>query len=244
MAKPAYQRVLLKLSGEALEGAQGHGLDAYTLSEIADQVKEAAALGVQIGVVLGGGNFMRGGTSEATGMDRPTADAMGMMATAINCLALEDSLRRLGQPALTMSAIPYGQLVQPFHHRRAREELASGKVVLFAAGTGNPYFTTDSAASLRALEIGADAMLKATKVDGIYDRDPKKDQGAVRFDEITYDEVLAKRLQVMDLTAVAMCRENNMPLIVFDMTTKGNIRRVLMGERGVGSRVVSSPASK
>lgn len=233
---PVYQRILLKLSGEALEGSQSSGIDPQTIEGVADQLKEVCDLGVQVAVVVGGGNLFRGLSGAAAGMNRSVADTMGMLATVINCLALEDALSRAGQPSQTMTAIPMGAVAERFSRRRALESLEAGKVLLLGAGTGNPYFTTDTAAALRALEVGADAMLKATKVDGIYDKDPAVHSDAVLFEQLTYGEVLQRQLGVMDLTAVTLCRENKLPLVVFNLTRAGNIRRVVLGER-VGSRV-------
>jgi uridylate kinase len=233
---PVYQRILLKLSGEALEGGQSSGIDPQTIEGVAAQVKEVCDLGVQVAVVVGGGNLFRGLSGAASGMNRSVADAMGMLATVINCLALEDALRRAGQPGRTLTAIPMGAVAERFSRGRAIQSLEAGEVVLLGAGTGNPYFTTDTAAALRALEVGADVMLKATKVDGVYDKDPAVHSDAVRFEQLTYQEVLQRRLGVMDLTAVTLCRENKLPLVVFNLTRPGNIRRVVLGER-VGSRV-------
>lgn len=233
---PVYQRILLKLSGEALEGGQSCGIDPQTIEGVAAQVKEVCDLGVQVAVVVGGGNLFRGLSGAASGMNRSVADAMGMLATVINCLALEDALRRVGQPGRTLTAIPMGAVAERFSRGRAIQSLEAGEVVLLGAGTGNPYFTTDTAAALRALEVGADVMLKATKVDGVYDKDPAVHSDAVRFEQLTYQEVLQRRLGVMDLTAVTLCRENKLPLVVFNLTRPGNIRRVVLGER-VGSRV-------
>ena len=233
-----YRRVLLKLSGEALEGARDGGLDPATLASVAAEIAQVCRAGVQVALVVGGGNIFRGMAGAAGGMNRSTADAMGMLATVINCLALQDALVRAGRAAQVLSAVPVGTWVEPFSRRRAVAALEAGDVVLLAAGTGNPYFTTDSAAALRALEVDADALLKATKVDGVYDRDPMVHADAVRFDRLTYAEVLHRRLRVMDLTAVTLCRDNALPLVVFDMTRPGNIERVVRGEP-VGTRVQS-----
>ncbi len=234
---PVYRRVLLKLSGEALEGEQGHGIHPGTLDAIADQLVEIAKLGVQVAVVMGGGNLFRGLAGATAGMDRSIADTMGMMATVINCLAVEDALLRRGQGSRVFTALPVGSSAAPFNRRDAIFRLNQGEVVLLAGGTGNPYFTTDTAAALRALEVGADALLKATKVDGIYDKDPALHPDARRFEEISYARVLELQLKVMDLTAVTLCRENRMPVQVFDLTRPGNIKRVVLGEP-VGTRVV------
>jgi len=232
-----FERVLLKLSGEALEGRGAGGLDPTVLQSLAEQIKELCELGVQVGVVIGGGNIFRGLKGAAGGMNRSLADGMGMLATVINCLALQDALQRAGQPACTMSAVSMGGMTERFSQRRALQLLAAGEVILLGGGTGNPYFTTDTAAALRALEIGAQAMLKATKVDGIYDKDPVVHSDAQRFERLTYTEVLDRRLRVLDLTAVTLCRDNKLPLVVFDMTVPGNIRKVICGE-AVGSEVV------
>jgi len=232
----AYRRILLKLSGEALEGSQGFGVDPRVLGAVADEVKEVCGLGAQVAVVIGGGNFFRGLAASAGGMERSAADAMGMLATLMNCLAMQDALARRGQPCCVLTAVPSGSVAEPFSRRRAVEALEAGQVVLLAGGTGNPYFTTDTAAALRALEVGADVVLKATRVDGIYDRDPLKEPGAVRFERLSYAEVLQRQLKVMDLTAITLCRENRMPLVVFDLGRAGNIKRVVLGEP-VGSRV-------
>lgn len=232
-----YRRVLLKLSGEALEGSGASGLDPAVLEGIAAQIKACCALGVQVGVVIGGGNIFRGLAGAAGGMNRSVADAMGMLATVINCLALQDALQRAGQPASTLSAVELGGMAERFSRRRALRALEAGEVILLGGGTGNPYFTTDTAAALRALEIGAEVMLKATKVDGVYDKDPVLHPDAVRFPRLTYSEVLARQLRVLDLTAVTLCRDNKLPLVVFDMTAEGNILRVVRGE-AIGSEVV------
>jgi uridylate kinase len=230
-ALPRYNRVLLKLSGEALAPAGGTGIDLDALAEIAQEVKEVHDLGIQLAVVIGGGNMMRGSDYEARGMDRSTADQMGMLATVINALALQHALERIKVPTRVLSAIAMQSVAEPYIRRRAERHLEKGRVVLFAAGTGNPYFTTDSAASLRALEIGAEVILKASHtVDGVYDRDPLKEPGAHRFDRLTFSEVLSRNLQVMDSTAISMCRDNNLPIIVFNLRKPGNIRRAVMGE--------------
>jgi uridylate kinase len=230
-ALPRYNRVLLKLSGEALAPAGGTGIDLDALAEIAQEVKEVHDLGIQLAVVIGGGNMMRGSDYEARGMDRSTADQMGMLATVINALALQHALERIKVPTRVLSAIAMQSVAEPYIRRRAERHLEKGRVVLFAAGTGNPYITTDSAASLRALEIGAEVILKASHtVDGVYDRDPLKEPGAHRFDRLTFSEVLSRNLQVMDSTAISMCRDNNLPIIVFNLRKPGNIRRAVMGE--------------
>ena len=232
-----FRRVLLKLSGEALEGEQGYGIDPRTLGGVADEIIAVCAEGIQVAVVIGGGNMFRGLAGAAAGMDRSRADSMGMLATVINCLALEDALLQRGQPARVLTALPAGTAT-PFSSREAVARLEAGEVVLLAGGTGNPYFTTDTAAALRGLEVGATMLLKATKVDGVYDKDPKVHANARRFEVVSYTEVLNRQLKVMDLTAITLCRENSLPLVVFDMTTPGNIRRVIQGQN-VGTRVVA-----
>ena len=238
-----YNRILLKLSGEALQGGQSHGIEPETLSGVAEQIVDICGMGVQVAVVIGGGNMFRGLAGAAAGMDRSRADTMGMLATVINCLALEDSLQQRGQHASVLTAIPTGTATVPFSRREAVARLEAGEVVLLAGGTGNPYFTTDSAAALRALEVGAEVLLKATKVDGVYDRDPVTNPDATRFEVISYSEVLQRRLKVMDLTAITLCQDNHLPLVVFDMTSEGNIKRVIQGEP-VGTRVVEKVRTK
>ena len=232
-----YRRVLLKLSGEALEGNQGFGIDPQTLSTVAAELQEVSDVGAQLAVVVGGGNFFRGLTAISKGMERSAADGVGMLATLMNCIALQDSLEQRGKRCCLLSALPAGPLCEPFSRRRALAALEAGEIVLLAGGTGHPYFSTDTAAALRGLELGAAALLKATRVDGIYDKDPLKHPDAVRFDRLSYDEVLRRQLQVMDLTAITLCRENHMPVVVFDMGRAGNIKRVVMGDP-VGSRVM------
>jgi uridylate kinase len=228
---PRYNRVLLKLSGEALAPAGSNGIDLDALAEIALEIKEVYDLGIQLAMVIGGGNLMRGSEYEARGMDRSTADQMGMLATVINALALQHALERIKVPTRVLSAIAMQSVAESYIRRRAVRHLEKGRVILFAAGTGNPYFTTDSAASLRALEIGADVILKASHtVDGVYDRDPLKEAGAVRFDRLTYIDVLNRGLKVMDSTAISMCMDNRLPIIVFNLRKPGNIRRAVMGE--------------
>lgn len=227
----AYGRVLLKLSGEALQGGQGFGICKDTLSQVADQLAEASAAGVQIAVVVGGGNFFRGIAGAAEGMDRVRADHMGMLATCINALAIQDILRRRGIEAHALSAIPLGDFAEQYTRDAAVEYLQRGAVVVFAAGTGNPMFSTDTAASLRAAEIGADVLLKATKVDGVYDKDPMVHADARRFDRLTYQEVIERGLRVMDLTAVTLCRETGLQLQVFALSDGGTIMKVLRGQR-------------
>ena len=236
MEKPFYKRVLLKLSGEALAADRGFGVDGARIHEIAAEIKEVRESGVELAIVVGGGNFFRGVAEQAKDMDRVSADHMGMLATVINALALQDALEKRNIYTRVMSAIEMNQVAEPFIRRRAIRHLEKGRVVVFAAGTGNPYFSTDTAASLRAMEIKADAILKATKVDGIYDADPMKVANATKFEEISYLEVLKQGLRFMDATAISLCRENNLPIVIFNLNTRGNIKRVIMGER-VGSLV-------
>jgi len=233
---PAYRRVLLKLSGEALMGSRGFGIDPAVAERIASEVVEIRDLGVQVALVVGGGNIFRGVQAAGRGMDRATGDYMGMLATVINSLALQDSLERHGAVTRVMSAINMQQVAEPYIRRRAIRHLEKGRIVIFAAGTGNPYFSTDTAASLRAMEIGADAILKGTKVDGVYDKDPVLHADSVRFQQVTYLEVLQRNLKVMDSTAISLCRDNNLPIVVYDFTQPGNTRRVICGE-DIGSRV-------
>ncbi len=225
-----YKRVLIKLSGEALAGSEGHGIDPDTLQEIAQEIKDVKLLGAEVAVVLGAGNIFRGKTGEKAGMDRVTGDYMGMLATVINALAFQTALESLGCPATVQTALAIEKIAKTFSQREALRDLSDGKVVMFACGTGNPYFTTDTAAALRAVEIKADVLLKATKVDGVYDSDPEKNAGALFFPEITYDEVLARNLQVMDLTAITLCKENNLPLAIMNMRNKGNLKKAVLGE--------------
>jgi len=231
MSAPYYRRVLLKLSGEALAGDQGYGIDPGTLTAIAREVKEVVDLGVELALVIGGGNIFRGLAASSKGMDRASADYMGMLATVINSLAMQDALEKIGVLTRVQSAIAMSEVAEPYIRRRAMRHLEKGRVVIFGAGTGNPYFTTDTAASLRAMEIGADVILKGTKVDGVYTADPKKDPDAVKFEQLTYIDVLGKGLQVMDATATSLCMDNNLPIVVFDITTPGNVKRVVMGDR-------------
>ena len=227
---PAFRRVLLKLSGEVLAGGASFGIDAERVKSLAREVADVAAAGVQIGVVVGGGNIFRGVAAAAQKMDRVTADHMGMLATVINSLALSDALEQIGIPTRVMSAIEMHQVAEPYIRRRAIRHMEKGRIVIFAAGTSNPYFSTDTAATLRALEIKAEVIAKATRVDGVYDKDPLKFPDAVQYREVSYLEVLSKALAVMDATAVAMCRDNTLPIIVFNLTTTGNIMRMSMGE--------------
>lgn len=231
MAEPYYKRVLLKLSGEALGGEQGYGIDPNTITTIAREVKQVVELGVQLSLVIGGGNIFRGLAASSKGMDRASADYMGMLATMINSLALQDALEKVGVDTRVQSAIAMAEVAEPYIRRRAIRHLEKGRVVIFGAGTGNPYFTTDTAASLRAMEIGADVILKGTKVDGVYSADPKKDPTATKYESLNYLEVLRKGLQVMDATAISLCMDNSLPIIVFDVTTDGNVVRVVCGER-------------
>jgi uridylate kinase len=230
MSSLRYRRVLLKLSGEVLAGDQGFGISPPVIGRVADQVAEIVRLGVQVGIVIGGGNIFRGLAASRLGMDRVTGDSMGMLATLINSLALQDCLENIEVPTRVMSAIHVMQVAEPYIRRRAIRHLEKGRVIILAAGTGNPFFTTDTAASLRAGEIGADVILKATKVDGVYTADPEKDSSAEFLKEITFKEVLLRGLQVMDATAISLCMENNIPIVVFRMEEEGNLRRVLSGE--------------
>jgi uridylate kinase len=227
---PRFKRILLKLSGEALMGDGKYGISPKTLQQIAQEVREVVELGVEVGIVIGGGNIFRGVSASTEGMDRASADYMGMLATVINALALQDSLEKLGVFTRVLSAIDMQQLAEPYIRRRAVRHLEKGRVVIFAAGTGNPYFTTDTAASLRAMEINAEVILKATKVDGIYTADPMKDPTATRYKRLTYFEVLEKDLKVMDSTAISLCKDNDLPIIVFALDQRGNIIRVVQGE--------------
>jgi uridylate kinase len=236
MSTPVFKRILLKLSGEALAAGQGFGVDPVRVHEIAAEIQDVHSLGVQIAIVIGGGNFFRGVAEQAREMDRVTADHMGMLATMINALALQDSLEKRGVYSRVMSAIEMHEVAEPFIRRRAIRHLEKDRVVIFGAGTGNPYFSTDTAASLRAMEIKADVILKATKVDGIYDADPVLVKDARMFDQISYMEVLKKGLKVMDATAISLCKDNNLPIVVFNLNHHGNIRRVVTGEK-VGSLV-------
>ena len=227
---PAYRRILLKLSGEALAGQQGYGIAPEVISAIAQEIREVVELGVEVALVIGGGNIFRGVAASSKGMDRASADYMGMLATVMNSLAMQDALEKVGISTRVQSAIEMQEIAEPYIRRRAVRHLEKGRVVIFAAGTGNPYFTTDTAASLRAMEIHADIILKATKVDGVYTADPNKDPAAVKLPNLTYLDVLKRGLQVMDATATSLCMDNNLPIVVFDLTTPGNIKRVVMGE--------------
>jgi uridylate kinase len=233
-----YKRVLLKLSGEALAAGAGFGIDAVFIHKVAQEIATVHALGCQIGIVVGGGNFFRGVAQQAIDMDRVAADHMGMLSTVINAIALQDAIEKLGLFCRVMSAIEMHQVAEPYIRRRAMRHLEKGRIVIFAAGTGNPFFSTDTAACLRAMEIKADILLKATSVDGIYSADPKKDSAATRFESITYNEILRMELKVMDTTAVSLCRDNKMPMMVFSMREEGNIARVISGEK-LGSLVTA-----
>ncbi len=230
MAKSAYRRVLLKLSGEALAGPSGSGIDTKIISQMATDVKEAHDTGVEMGVVIGGGNIFRGVAASTNGMDRATSDYMGMLATCINALALQEAFEKVGLQTRVQSAITMNEIAEPYIRRKAIRHLEKGRLVIFSAGTGNPYFTTDTAAALRAMEINAEVILKATKVDGVYDKDPKKHSDAKKFDHLTYIDMLNKGLKVMDSTAVSLSMDNKLPIITFDLTTPGNILRVIKGE--------------
>ncbi|MFM1767868.1 MAG: hypothetical protein RJA22_397 [Verrucomicrobiota bacterium] len=238
MKRPKYKRILLKLSGEALGGAKGAGIDPESVHSMAQQIKEVRDLGVQVVLVIGGGNIFRGLSGSAGGIERATGDYMGMLATVINSLALQDALEKLGVGTRVQTAITMHQVAEPFIRRRAQRHLEKGRVVIFGAGTGNPFFSTDTAAALRANEIGAEVILKATKVDGIYDSDPKKNPKAKRYDRISFQDALLQRLTVMDSTAFSLCQDNKMPIIVFDMFKPHNLRRVVLGE-AVGTLVTN-----
>ncbi len=235
--KPAYKKVLLKLSGEALMGDQDFGISSEVIASYARQIKEVVELGVEVAIVIGGGNIFRGLSGAEQGVDRVTGDHMGMLATVINSLALQNSLEQIGVQTRVQTAIEMPKIAEPFIKRKAQRHLEKGRVVIFGAGTGNPYFTTDTAAALRAIEMNADAVVKATKVDGIYDMDPVKYPEAKKYEKVSYTEVLNKDLKVMDATAISLCRENNLPIIVFDSLTEGNIKKVAMGEN-IGTTVV------
>ncbi len=231
MSKLAFKRILLKLSGEALGGQQGQGINPQVIQQIAQDVAEAHKAGVQIGLVIGGGNIFRGVSASAQGMDRASSDYMGMLATVINALALQDALEKEDVPTRVQSAIAMAEIAEPYIRRKAIRHLEKGRIVIFAAGTGNPFFTTDTAASLRAMEINAEVIMKATKVDGIYDKDPKKHPDAKKFDEISYMDVLNKGLQVMDSTAISLCMDHKLPILTFDLNQKGNILKATQGQK-------------
>lgn len=230
MKAPAYKRILLKLSGEALAGKQGSGINTGVIQQIAQEIAEVCKHNVQIGIVIGGGNIFRGVAASAEGMDRASSDYMGMLATVINALALQDALEKENVPTRVQTAIEMAEIAEPYIRRRAMRHLEKNRVVIFGAGTGNPYFTTDTAAALRAMEINAEVLMKGTKVDGIYDKDPVKHKDAVKFDKISYIDVLNRGLQVMDLTAVSLCMDNKLPILSFDLTEPGNILKAVKGE--------------
>jgi uridylate kinase len=234
---PRYKRILLKLSGEALMGEADYGIDPKVIKRLAEEIRDVAALGVEVGIVIGGGNIFRGAGLAGAGMDRVTADHMGMLATVMNSLALQDALEGLGIFARVMSALRINEVCEDYIRRRAVRHLEKGRVIILAAGTGNPFFTTDSAASLRAVEIGADLLLKATKVDGVYDSDPHKNKDAKRYKRLSYDRVIADKLQVMDATAIVLCRDYEIPLRIFDIGRKGDFMRIVQGDQTVGTIV-------
>ena len=238
MESPFYKKILLKLSGEALMGDQEFGISSDVITSYAKQIKEIVDLGVEVSIVIGGGNIFRGISGAAQGVDRVTGDHMGMLATVINSLALQNSIEKLGVPTRVQTAIEMPKVAEPFIKRRAQRHLEKGRVVIFGAGTGNPYFTTDTAAALRAIEMETDVVIKATKVDGIYDKDPVKYPDAKKYEIVTYNEVLAKDLKVMDATAISLCRENKLPIIVFNSLVEGNLKKVVMGEH-IGTTVVA-----
>ena len=238
MESPCYKKILLKLSGEALMGDQEFGVSSDVIASYAKQIKEIVDLGVEVSIVIGGGNIFRGLSGAAQGVDRVTGDHMGMLATVINSLALQNSIEKLGVPTRVQTAIEMPKVAEPFIKRRAQRHLEKGRVVIFGAGTGNPYFTTDTAAALRAIEMETDVVIKATKVDGIYDKDPVKYPDAKKYETVTYNEVLAKDLKVMDATAISLCRENKLPIIVFNSLIEGNLKKVVMGEH-IGTIVVA-----
>jgi uridylate kinase len=236
MKKTQYKRILLKISGEVLTGEGEYGIDPTMIQQIASEVKEVKNLGVEVSIVIGGGNIFRGIAASAKGMDRASADYMGMLATVINGIALQDALEEIDVQTRVQTAIEMRQVAEPYIRRRAIRHLEKGRVVIFAGGTGNPYFTTDTAASLRAMEIGAEAILKGTKVDGIYDKDPLLNKGALKYDELTYLDVLKNQIKVMDATAISLCMDHQIPIFVFSLKEKGNIKRVIRGDR-VGTKV-------
>lgn len=238
MESPFYKKILLKLSGEALMGDQEFGISSDVIASYAKQIKEIVDLGVEVSIVIGGGNIFRGLSGAAQGVDRVTADHMGMLATVINSLALQNSIEKLGVPTRVQTAIEMPKVAEPFIKRRAQRHLEKGRVVIFGAGTGNPYFTTDTAAALRAIEMETNVVIKATKVDGIYDKDPVKYPDAKKYETVTYNEVLAKDLKVMDATAISLCRENKLPIIVFNSLIEGNLKKVVMGKH-IGTIVVA-----
>jgi uridylate kinase len=237
MSEPVFHRILVKLSGEALMGAQGFGVGPDVIARIAQEIHDVRQLGVQVAVVVGGGNFIRGVAASASGIDRVVGDHMGMLATVINALALQDSLEKCGSPTRVVTAIEMREIAEPFIRRRVVRHLEKGRAVILAGGTGNPFFSTDTAAALRGMEIKAEVILKATKVDGIYDADPKKVPDAKLFSEIRYIDVLSKGLTVMDTTAISLCMDNSLPIIVFNLNVSGNLKRIVLGEK-IGSLVV------
>jgi len=236
MKKPRYKRILLKISGEILTGEKDYGIDPVIIGQIGQEIKEVVSLGVEVAIVIGGGNIFRGVAASSKGMDRATADYMGMLATVLNGLALQDALEKIDVHTRVQTAIEMREIAEPYIRRRAMRHLEKGRVVIFAAGTGNPFFTTDTTASLRATEIGAEVILKATKVDGIYDADPLLHEGARKYEELTYLDVLKKQLKVMDATAISLCMDQHIPIIVFSLKERGNIQRVVLGEK-VGTEV-------
>jgi uridylate kinase len=236
MKTPRYKRILLKISGEVLTGEKDYGIDPVVIGQIGQEIKEVVGLGVEIAIVIGGGNIFRGVAASSKGMDRATADYMGMLATVLNGLALQDALEKIDVQTRVQTAIEMREIAEPYIRRRAMRHLEKGRVVIFAAGTGNPFFTTDTTASLRATEIGAEVILKATKVDGIYDADPLLHEGARKYEELTYLDVLKKQLKVMDATAISLCMDQHIPIIVFSLKERGNIQRVVLGEK-VGTEV-------
>jgi uridylate kinase len=238
-AAPRYKRILLKISGEALAGGAGYGIDGATREYVSREIKEVSELGVEVAVVIGGGNIFRGIQGSSSGMDRASADYMGMLATVMNALALQDALEKMGVKTRVQSAIEMQQLCEPYIRRRATRHLEKGRVVIFAGGTGNPYFSTDTAASLRAMEIGAEVIFKATKVDGVYDADPVTHPNATKFVQLTYIEVLNRNLKVMDATAISLCMDNNMPIKIFNLLEPGNVKKAVMGET-IGTTVVGA----
>ena len=236
MKKPQYKRILLKISGEILSGKGDYGIDSGVICTIAQEIREVKDLGVEVAIVIGGGNIFRGVAASSKGMDRASADYMGMLATVLNALALQDSLEKIGVQTRVQTAIEMREIAEPYIRRRAIRHLEKKRAVIFAAGTGNPYFTTDTAASLRAMEIGAEVILKATKVEGVYEADPLIHKRARKYDELTYLDVLKKRLRIMDATAISLCMDNHIPIVVFNLKKKGNIKRVVFGEN-VGTKV-------
>lgn len=236
MKKIQYKRILLKISGEVLTGEGNYGIDPQVMQEIAQEIKEVKTLGVELAIVIGGGNIFRGVAASSEGMDRVSADYMGMLATVLNGIALQDALEKVGVQTRVQTAIEMRELAEPYIRRKAIRHLEKGRVVIFAGGTGNPYFTTDTTASLRAMEIGAEVILKATKVDGIYNTDPLLDKRAKKYNELTYLDVLKKQLKIMDATAISLCMDHQIPIIVFSLKKKGNIKRVILGEK-IGTKV-------